>query len=119
MGKIDPAVAVQMIGNYAEKRKKLIDGAYGMNDTKSIWFTIDEVKQFVSGLSANASGVRIYLGVYNADYPSTPNQTCIIAIQTTKDPITGADKDPLQQDAGPYGDPPPVNQGRPCPPYCF
>jgi len=127
MGKIDLTVAKEMVNNYAETRKKLIDNAYGINDTQSIWFTVDEVKQFVANLSPQASGVRIYLGVYNGDYAYTPDQTCVIAIETTKDSSSGKDLDPIQQDSGETaqkraldsgGSPAPFNQGKICPPAC-
>jgi hypothetical protein len=121
MGKIDHAVAKQMVNNYAETRKKLIDQTHGINDTQSIWFSVDEVKQFVADLSAGATGVRIYLGAYDNDYPSTPNQTCIIAIETLKDASSGKHVDSMQQAVAPLdggGGGGPANNGKVCPPVC-
>jgi len=115
MGTIDPAVAKEMVKKYADTRKKLIDQTYGIDDTISIWFTVDEVKKFAASLTTDANGVRIYLGVYGDDYPYTPVQTCIIAIQTTQD-----DMDPLQQGklGTEDGGKDPYNQGKLCPPNC-
>lgn len=118
MGTIDPAVAKEMVKKYADTRKKLIDETYEINDTVSVWFSADDVQKFVASLSPDASGVRIYLGVYNDDYPYTPDQTCIIAIQTTKDSF-GNNVDMLQQEkliAEGGGNP--YNQGKLCPPTC-
>jgi hypothetical protein len=118
MGTIDPAVAKEMVKKYAETRKKLIDQTYGIDDTISIWFSVDEIKKFVASLSPDASGARIYLGVYSDAYPYTPDQTCIIAIQTTKD-SSGNDVDSLQQEKlAAEGGGNPYNQGKVCPPLC-
>jgi hypothetical protein len=116
MGTINPAVAKDMVKKYAETRKKLIDQTYGIDDTVSIWFSIDEVKKFVDGLSPDASGVKIYLATYKDAYPETPDQTCIIAIQTIKD-ASGKDVDSLQQE-NLTGGGDPFNNGKLCPPLC-
>ena len=121
MAQIDPTVAKQMVANYAKTRKTLIDQTYKMNDTESIWFSIDQFKQFAASLSAGASGVRIYLAVYNPDYPTTPDQTCVIAIETIKDQVSGKDVDSMQQAAAPGpggGGGGPANAGKVCPPTC-
>ena len=118
MGKIDLTVAKEMVNNYAETRKRLIDQAYGIDDTKSIWFSIEEVQNFVKSLSPDATGVRIYLGVYNDDDPKTPDHTTIVAIETGAD-STGKDADQIGTSGltlGVGGDP--FNNGKICPPYC-
>jgi hypothetical protein len=118
MGKIDLAVAKEMVNNYAETRKRLIDQAYGIDDTKSIWFSIEEVQNFVKSLSPDTSGVRIYLGVYNDDDPKTPDHTTVIAIETVRD-ATGVDVDSIgQQKLTEGGGSDPYNSGKICPPFC-
>lgn len=119
MATMDPGVALQMMENYSVTRKQLIDKAYGINDTVSVWFSIDEVNSFMQSLSADVTGVRIYLAAYDKSAPSTPNQTTIIAIGTTKGD-TGSNVDVLSGGgkAAADGDNPPYNNAKLCPPIC-
>lgn len=108
-----------MVDNYTKTRRDLIDETYGINDTKAIWFSIDQVNNFMASLTPDISGVRFYLGVYGPDDARYPNQTTIIAIGTKKDE-NGKDIDPLfTLGHGHWGggdDPSPYNHGALCPP---
>lgn len=115
MGKIDIMLAKQMVNNYADKRKRLIDQTYGINDTTSIWFSKDELDAFVAALPDSTTGIRIYLGVCNDDYLSTPDQTTIIAIGTFYNPVGDVDLiGGYEADDAPVA----YNTGKLCPPQC-
>jgi hypothetical protein len=124
MGAMDLATAKAMVENYTVTRRMLIDNTYGINDTKAIWFSMDQVNAFVASLTPDNSGVRIYLGVYDAADPTYPNQTTVIAIGTTLD-ASGNNVDPIGQStaqmlkiapAGGGGGSDPFNHGYLCPP---
>jgi hypothetical protein len=80
---IELSIAKEMVARYSAGRKTLIDKTYGLNDTRSIWFSIDGFKSFVNNLPENANGVRIHLATYdqNGHYP---NQTTVIFTGTTE-----------------------------------
>ncbi|SDE77930.1 hypothetical protein SAMN05216464_109159 [Mucilaginibacter pineti] len=113
MEKIDLQVAQGMIARYQTTRKALIDKTYGLNDTQSVWFDIASFKEFVAGLPAETTGVRVYLAAYDATQAKAPNQTTLVfigtdadetdAISTGKVLISGFD---------------PQNLGKECPPFC-
>ena len=116
MGKIDLQLAREMVSNYATTRKGLIDQTYEIDDTASIWFSIDDVKSFVADLPGNTTGVRIYLGAYGTSYPTTPNQTSIVAVGTLDN--LGSDVDIVAWPLDEVIAPSPYNTGKMCPPQC-
>ena len=117
MAPLDPSAAKEMIAKYAATRKRLIDETYGINDTRSIWFSIEQLKNFVNGLDDNASGIRIYLGAYSNAAAVYTDQTTIVAIQTV-DVGNGRHVDTLQDPhcGGPGNGSDPYNHGLLCPP---
>jgi hypothetical protein len=120
MGVIDLQEAKDMVKKYAETRRALIDKTYHIRDTKAIWFSVDEMKAFVDGLTPDVTGVRFYLAVNEPDNILYPDQTTIILIGTVDDG-TGKNVDPIGQPSGPPGSGGgvgqiPFNHGSLCPP---
>ncbi|SDQ00986.1 hypothetical protein SAMN05428975_5589 [Mucilaginibacter sp. OK268] len=113
------SVANEMVARYQATRKTLIDESFGINDTRSIWFSIDGIRNFINNLPVDASGVRIHLAAYTQDNEHYPNQTTVIFIGTAEK--DGKDTDAMETnvlfdiDLGVLG---PFNQGKPCPPVC-
>jgi len=79
---IELSIAKEMVALYNDTRKTLIDETYNINDTRSIWFSIDGFKDFVNNLPENASGIRIHLAVHDQENKHTPNQTTVIFAAT-------------------------------------
>jgi hypothetical protein len=116
MKKIDLGVAKAMVGHYAETRKKVLDSAHKIDDTTSIWFSADDIRELVKDLDAGASGVRIYLASHDTTHPETPNQTTIVAIGTAENsPGDHVDKIAGHTQTGMFE---PRNNGKICPPNC-
>lgn len=116
---IDPGTAKDMIDLYRAKRKTMIDQKYGIDDTKSVTYSIDKMEEFVSNVKAKGgTGVRIYFGVY----PSAgkyPGQTTLIAIGTKL--VNGVETDMLMSTTLPGPTTAadgldPYNHGNLCPP---
>jgi len=120
MAKIDLNDAKAMVQHYVDTKLVLIDGTYKMNDTKSIWFSIEQVKAFMDTLTPDTTGVRIYLAAYG-DKDAYPNQTTVVAIGTKLDPATSRDVDSISHDVQSLtgdGGTDPYNTGKLCPPIC-
>ena len=113
MEKIDLKVAQEMIARYEATRKTLIDKAYGINDTRSIWFDIASIKKFIAGLPAETTGVRVHLAVYDDTYAEAPSQTTVVFIGTLAD-----DSDAITTGKAPAVGLEPENSGKACPPIC-
>jgi hypothetical protein len=119
MEKIDLTIAKKMVEHYNTTRKTLIDKTHNINDTESIWISLDHFKDFINKLPENATGVRIYLAAYDHDEPHFPNQTTAIIMGTVN-------KDDAHTDAIESGSTllasgdglDPFNKGKACPPYC-
>lgn len=119
MEQIELTIAKKMVKNYHATRKQLIDKAHSINDTESIWISLDHFKDFINKLPASATGVRIYLAAYDHDEPHYPNQTTAILMGTVDkgeghiDAIASNDSS-LEDDGGMS----PYNKGKACPPLC-
>jgi hypothetical protein len=119
MEQIELSIAKQMVDNYHETRKKLIDKTHSINDTESIWIPLDHFKNFINNLPENATGVRIYLAAYDQNEPHYPNQTTAVIMGTVNngddhtDVIAGGSAlASTQQGLEPF------NRGKACPPFC-
>lgn len=113
MKTIDLAIAKEMVARYASTRKTIIDTAYGIDDTTGVWFTVDEIKDYVNSLPASAAGVKIHFGVYDDAQSPYPKHTTLIFTATDandNDVIGGTIGDPIGYD--------PANHGKVCPPDC-
>jgi len=121
MALIEVSEAKEMVARYQATRKTLIDKTFGINDTRSIWFSIDGIRDFIDNLPEYVSGVRIYLATYAQDSEHYPNQTTVVFIGTVEkdgrdvDPITTKALFDIDIDLGILG---PFNQGKACPPVC-
>ena len=116
MKSIDLTIAKQMVERYESTRKKLIDGAHSINDTKSIWFDIDAFKDFVNNLPEETTGVRVYLAAYDEKEPEAPSQTTVVFIGTVNN--GGGDTDALLDGSVPTDGLGALNTGKLCPPIC-
>ena len=116
MKTIDLTIAKQMVEHYETTRKKLIDGTYKINDTKSIWFDVAAFKDFVNNLPEETTGVRVYLAAYDEKEPEAPSQTTVVFIGTVDNGSghTDAVLDGSVLASGLEA----VNTGRNCPPIC-
>ena len=109
-----------MVDHYNATRKTLIDKAHNINDTQSIWISLDKLKAFVNNLPEHATGVRIHLAAYDHDNQHYPNQTTAILIGTVEGEAEHSDAleknsaliDDIEDPMGPF------NQGKICPPIC-
>ena len=118
MGALDLTTANQMVTNYTNTRRTLINTTYNINDTKAIWFSLAQVNAFMATLTPDITGVRIYLAAYDTTDPTYPNQTTVIAIGTVADGA-GGNVDPIGQNAQTLpadGSQDPSNHGSLCPP---
>jgi hypothetical protein len=116
---IELSAAKKMIARYQATRKKLIDETHGINDTRSVWFDIEGIKNFINNLPENASGVRMHLAAYGPDNEHYPNQTTVVFTGTIDQ--GHRDVDVMQNNSlwgieddvmGPF------NISRLCPPTC-
>jgi hypothetical protein len=116
MKTIDLTIAKQMVERYESTRKKLIDGTYNINDTKSIWFDVAAFKDFVNNLPAETTGVRIYLAAYDEKEPEAPSQTTVVFVGTVNN--GSGDTDALLDSSVLADGLEALNTGRLCPPIC-
>lgn len=118
MEPIDLKTAREMVERYKSTRKTDINDKHGVNDTESSWFSIDKLKEFVNNLPAEATGVRLHLGIHGAEHDIAPNQTSLAMIATVSDG-NGNHIDAIQSDNidvdGVFGA---ALKGRECPPTC-
>ena len=116
MKNIDLTIAKQMVERYQTTRKKLIDGAHSINDTKSIWFDIAAFKDFVNNLPAETTGVRVYLAAYDETVSEAPSQTSVVFIGTVNN--GSGDTDAILDSSVLAAGLEAVNDGKLCPPIC-
>ena len=118
MEPIDLKTAREMVERYKSTRKTDISDKHGVNDTESSWFSIDKLKEFVNNLPAEATGVRLHLGIHGAEHDIAPNQTSLAMIATVGDG-NGNHIDAIQSDdvdgGTVFGY---ALKGRECPPTC-
>ena len=114
MEKIDLKVTQEMIARYEATRKTLIDKAYGINDTLSVWFDIASFKDFVNNLPAETTGVRVHLAAYDDTQTKAPNQTTVVVIGTNAD-----ESDAISTGKALVAGLEPQNNGKECPPTCI
>ncbi len=120
MEPIDLSIAQKMVDHYAATRKTLIDKEHDINDTQSVWISLDKLKSFINNLPERATGVRIHFAAYDHKNDHYPNQTTVVLIGTVenhtehKDAIEDGVLGPLGSE-DPMG---PFNQTKPCPPVC-
>jgi hypothetical protein len=113
MEKIDLKVAQEMVARYEATRKTLIDKAYGINDTRSVWFDIASFKEFVNNLPAETTGVRVYLAAHDDTYAEAPSQTTVVFAGTLAD-----ESDAIITGKVSVANMDPWNTGKLCPPVC-
>lgn len=71
---ITPQFATELNRNYINERSSIISAAIGYDDANAIWYSIEELENYLSYVKAEAAnmgyvadGMRFYLGVYPKD----------------------------------------------------
>lgn len=112
-----------VIRNYKKERWVQNSRHIGKEDSLSVWYSVEELEQFLSVAKANgADGVRMYFGAYSPEHKSQPlyasRQTIVMVATQAKETAVGiVDKDVYISDDQQttilaY------NAGRLCPPLC-
>lgn len=110
--------------NYTEKRWKANSERLGKPDSLSIWYSLDELKQYIATAEeAGADGIRVYFGVYPSIFPENillqDRQTIVFVATRQKPSETGKTENKDMYVSTPKG--PEIvafNFGLPCPPGC-
>jgi len=110
--------------NYTEKRWKANSERLGKPDSLSVWYSLDELKQYIATAEeAGADGIRVYFGVYPSVFPENillqDKQTIVFVATRQKISETGKTENKDMYVSTPKG-PEMVafNWGLPCPPGC-
>ncbi|AYL98378.1 hypothetical protein [Mucilaginibacter celer] len=118
MKNIDLQAARDMVERYKSTRKQVIDKEHKVNDTESTWFPLDKLKEYIQNLPAEATGVRLHLGVHAPGHEDAPHQTSFAMVATVADE-NGNHVDAIQSDSvdagGSLGA---IVSGKDCPPMC-
>jgi hypothetical protein len=68
---ITKALAIELNQNYISKRSNVISAAIGYDDANAIWYSIEELENYITYVKAEAGsigyvaeGIRLYFGVY-------------------------------------------------------
>jgi hypothetical protein len=106
--------------NYMTQRWVYVKERTGLNDSRSSWFTLDELEAFFQNVRAQGGdGIRLFFGVYDANAPEYPGQQTIALVATQSTPTKGGIVHKLMQVATANGeDILGYNCGRLCPPDC-
>ena len=92
MGKITFEEAKTLNQNFVKTRGKAIDKAIGKNDAVSSWFSLDELKEYISYVeeqgklkNINVTGLRVYFGAYdNSEKDGTKKDLTTVFIVPTQ-----------------------------------
>jgi hypothetical protein len=110
--------------NYRENRWKANSERLGKPDSLSVWYSLDELKQYIATAeAAGADGIRVYFGVYPSTFPDNillqDRQTIVFVGTQQKTSETGKTENKDLYVSTPNG-PEMVafNFGLPCPPAC-
>lgn len=83
--------AMELNQNYINERSNIIRNAIGYDDANAIWYSIDELQNYIDYVKAQATsmgyiadGIRLYLGVYpdNPEYGDKSKMTNIFLCPT-------------------------------------
>jgi hypothetical protein len=111
--------------NYQENRWKANSERLGKMDSLSIWYSLEELKQYIeTAEAAGADGIRLYFGVYPSSFPENilleGRQTMVFVATQQKTSETGKTENKDLYVSTPKG--PEViafNWALPCPPGCI
>jgi hypothetical protein len=123
MSKINFKEAQELNQNFVKTRTKSIDIAIGKKDAISCWFSLDEIKNYISYVeeqaelkNLNVNGLRVYFGAYSNSIKNVSKKglATVFFVPTQvkiKSDIDGGDEnsDIIDIDAlndGQVGDPP-------------
>lgn len=120
---VDTAHVDTVIRNYKQERWVQNSQRIGKEDSLSVWYSLEEVEEFLAKAKEHgADGVRLYFGVYSADFKERPvcagRQTVVFVATKHKDGESNfVNKDiyiPTENGSSILA----FNVGMPCPPYC-
>jgi hypothetical protein len=111
--------------NYQENRWKANSERLGKMDSLSIWYSLEELKQYIeTAEAAGANGIRVYFGVYPTSFPENilleGRQTIVFVATQQKTSGTGKTENKDLYVSTPKGaEVIAFNWGLPCPPGCI
>lgn len=91
---VDTAHVDTVIREYKQTRWAQNSERIGMEDTRSLWYSIEELEEFFSKCKSHgADGVRIYFGVYPKDFDTVyaGRQTAVLVATKNKEYEIGSD----------------------------
>lgn len=112
-----------IIRTYKQERWIQNSERIGKEDSLSVWFTIEEIEEFLSrSKDHGGDGIKFYFSAYPENYTEKPEyagrQTIVMVATKTKEMAAGiANKDIYIQD-GEGAKILAYNSGNICPPYC-
>lgn len=110
--------------NYVQNRWKANSERLGKPDSLSVWYSLDELKQYIeTAEAAGADGIRVYFGVYPSVFPENillqDRQTMVFVATQQKTSETGKTENKDLYISTPNGaEIVAFNYGLPCPPAC-
>jgi hypothetical protein len=118
MKNIDLQAARDMVDRYKSTRKTSVQKEHGVNDTESTWFPLDQLKEYIASLPAEATGIRLHFGIHAPEHENAPHQTSVAMVATVADE-NGDHIDAIQSDnidlSGALAS---ITNGKDCPPIC-
>lgn len=91
MKKITPKEAEDLNQNYVKTRAKVVDVAIGKKDSISSWFSLEDLKAYISYVESEGKakgitvdGLRVYFGAYskNDKNPTKNNYSTVFFVPT-------------------------------------
>lgn len=101
MKKITPQEAKDLNQNFVNTRAKAIDVAIGKKDAISSWFSLDDLKAYISSVEAEGkaqgitvNGLRVYFGSYskNDKNPTKNNYSTVFFVPTQSKKNTSSEE---------------------------
>ena len=113
----------QLIRTYKKERWLANTKRLGKNDSLSTWYGLDELTAFLQlAKEHQADGVKMYFGVYPADYAETPEfqgrQTVVLVATRQKLTEHGTVNKDIYMDKGGAPEILAFNASEICPPWC-
>lgn len=86
---ISAEMASDLEKNYKKYRSTLIDSTYNMEDANAIWYSIDELENYIAYVRTQTKekgvtmdGIRFYMGVYPSSNKEKAGMTTIFMVPT-------------------------------------
>lgn len=107
MKTITPAQAKELNQNFVKTRSKAIDTAIGKKDALSSWFSLDDLKAYISKVEKegkdrgiDVNGLRVYFGAYSEtlDNPEKKGYATVFFVPTQPKINVEAEKNLMDED---------------------